>query len=58
MVLHIRCPRCGGEFSYYVQMWEEPYLSGIITKLHPELEGKITEDLIGEINRRLWPEFD
>lgn len=58
MVLHLKCPRCGGEFSYYIREWGELYLKSIITKLHPELEGKIDDDLLGQINDRMWPEYD
>ena len=57
-VLHLKCPRCGGEFSYYIRAWGEDYLRNIILKLHPELEDKINDDLIGKINDRMWPEFD
>ena len=58
MVLHFRCPRCGGEFSYYIRAWGEDYLRNIILKLHPELEGSIDDNLIREINDRMWPEYD
>jgi len=57
-VLNLSCPRCGGEFSYYIRMWSQPYLEERITKLHPELKGQITDDLIREVNYRMWPEFD
>ena len=57
MVLHLKCSRCGGEFSYYSRGWGEPYLKGIIMKLHPELEDKVDDDLIGKINDRMWPEY-
>jgi hypothetical protein len=56
-VLHLKCPRCGGEFSYYIRGWSEPYLAERITTLHPGLIGQITSDLIGEVNDRMWPEF-
>lgn len=37
ILLHLKCPRCGGEFSYYSPGFDERYLRGIISKLHPEL---------------------
>ena len=57
MVLHLKCPRCEGEFSYYIREWSEPYLWNIISNLHPELEGRINHDLFNEINDRIWPEY-
>jgi len=57
-VLHLRCPRCGGEFSYYIRAWGEDYIRNIVLKLHPELEGRIDDNLIRKINDRMWPEFD
>lgn len=56
-VLHLMCPRCGGEFSYYIRSWSEPYLTERMATLHPGLKGQITDDLIREVNDRLWPEF-
>jgi len=57
-VLHFKCPRCGGEFSYYIRAWGEDYLRNTILKLHPELEGRIDDDLIRKINDRMWPEYN
>jgi uncharacterized C2H2 Zn-finger protein len=56
-VIHLKCPRCGGEFSYYIRAWGENYIQNIVLKLHPELEGRIDDNLIREINNRMWPEF-
>ncbi len=49
-VLHLKYPKCGGEFSYYIRAWGEDYLRNIILKLHPELEGRIDDNLIRKIN--------
>ena len=57
-LVHLSCPRCGGEFTLYIQAWDEPYLEDRILTLHPELEDKITDDLIGEVNDRMWPEYE
>ncbi len=57
-VLHLKCPKCGGEFSYYIRAWGQDYIKERIEKLHPELAGHITEDMISIINDRLWPEHD
>jgi hypothetical protein len=56
-VLQLMCPKCGGEFSYYIRSWSEPYLTERITTLHPGLKGQVTDDLIREVNDRMWPEF-
>jgi len=53
MVLHRRCPRCGGEYSYYAPMWSETYVKDMISKLHPELGDKIEEELFEEVNDRV-----
>ena len=55
-LLHLRCPRCGGEFSHYFHAWGEDYLKDIISKLHPAFEGRIDDKLFNEINDRVWPE--
>ena len=39
-VLHLRCPRCSGEFSYYIRAWGEDYIRNIVLKLHPQLKGR------------------
>jgi len=57
-LVHLSCPRCGGEFTLYIQAWAEPYLEDRILTLHPELEDKITDDLIGEVNDHMWPEYE
>ena len=56
-LVHLSCPRCGGEFTLYFHAWGESYLKDIISKLHPELEGRIDDDLLSEINNRVWPEY-
>jgi hypothetical protein len=57
MVLHRRCPRCGGECSYYSPGWGELYLKNIISRLHPELKGKIGNELFEDTNDRVFPEY-
>jgi len=57
-VLHLRCPRCDGIFSYYIRAWGKSYVKNIISRLHPELEGRIDDDLLRKINNRMWPEFE
>lgn len=57
MVLHLSCPRCGGEFSYYAEIWEEDYLRNIISKLHPELGKNLEDKLFKEMNDRVFPEY-
>ena len=53
-------PLCLGkrprEYSYYAQIWGEDYLRNIISKLQPELEGKIDNRMLNEINDRVFPE--
>ena len=55
-ILHMRCPRCGGEYSYYFRAWGEDYIKERIVALHPEIQERITNELIRLINGRLWPE--
>jgi len=57
-VLHLKCPRCGSEFSYYIRVRREDCLRNIILKLHSELEGRIDGNLIRKTNDRMWPEYD
>ena len=56
-LVHLSCPRCDGEFTLYFHAWGEPYLKNIISKLHPELKGRIDDTLFNEINDRVWPEY-
>jgi hypothetical protein len=56
-VIHLKCPRCCGESSYYIRAWGEDYIRNIVLKLHPELEGRVDDNLMREINNRMWPEF-
>jgi hypothetical protein len=57
-VLHFSCPRCGGEFSYYIQAFGEDDLRGIILKLKPGLTNEEIEGLLPDIKDRMWPEYD
>ena len=52
-VLKYSCPRCGGEFSQYINGWCGDYISERINKLHPELGGHISDKLSGEVNHRV-----
>jgi len=56
-LLYLQCPRCGGKFTLYFHAWGQDYLKNIISKLHPELESKIDDELFNEINDRIWPEY-
>jgi transcription initiation factor IIE alpha subunit len=55
-ILHMKCPRCGGEYSYYFREWGEDYIKERIMTLHPEIRERITDDMIRTINYLLWPE--
>ena len=57
-ILHMKCPRCGGEYSYYFRAWGEDYIKERIVTLHPEIQERLTDDMIRIINDRLWPEDD
>lgn len=54
---HFYCPRCGGEFSQYLNGWSEPYVKERIKSLHPELCGYVSEEHFREVNARvLYPD--
>ena len=57
-VLHFSCPRCGGEFSQYINGWSETYAKEKINKLHPELGGIISDKLFKEVNDRVLYPFN
>jgi len=52
------CPRCGGEFSLYINGWGEDYVKEKIKKLHPELGGNISDKLFREVNDRVLYPFN
>jgi hypothetical protein len=56
-LVHLSCPRCGGEFTFHFNAWGEDYLKSIISKLHPELGGRISDELFKDINNRVSPEY-
>ena len=56
MVLHLSCPRCGGEYSYCAEVWDSDYLKRIISRLHPESGDTIDERLFNKINARVFPD--
>ncbi len=56
-LLHLSCPRCDGKFSFYAEVWEGDYLKSVIYKLHPELEGTLTDGSFNEMNARVFPEY-
>lgn len=57
MLLHLSCPRCGGEWSEYIRIVGEEYLRDRIKRLPPELEGKNIYQECREALDRLWPEY-
>jgi hypothetical protein len=57
-ILHMKCERCGGEYSYYFRAWGEDYIKERMVVLHPEIGEHITDDMIQIINDQLWPEDD
>lgn len=57
-VLHLKCDRCGGEFSDYFNIWGEDYIRERMAALHPEFVGQISDDEITAINSLLWPKIN
>lgn len=55
-LLHLSCPRCGGEWSEYIRGFQREYLRNRIYKLHPQLERRNEDQQFRETIRRLWPE--
>ncbi|MCD6567654.1 MAG: hypothetical protein J7K94_02845 [Dehalococcoidia bacterium] len=56
MLLHLSCPRCGGEWSEYIGGFDGDYLQERICELHPELKGVDGGQQFKQIIPRLWPE--
>ena len=55
LFIHLRCPRCDGEFTLYSPGWSEDYLKERIVELHPEIEDRIDNELLnGIIGRVLY----
>ena len=52
-LIHLRCPRCSGEFTFYSPGWGEDYIKERIFQIHPVLEAIIDNDLFNEINDRV-----
>ena len=42
-VVHLRCPRCSGEFTYGSEGFESSYLKERICQLHPELSDFVSK---------------
>lgn len=57
MLLHLACPRCGAEFTRYVEGWEEKYLENIVLKLHPEMGRKVGAKRLEAFSKRVFPEY-
>ena len=57
LLLHLKCPRCGKEFTSYSEGWSEDYLEGTISTLHPELSNRIDSKLLDQVHDLLFPEF-
>lgn len=59
LLLHLRCPRCGGEFTYYSEGWDERYIRRVLSKVRPELASISADDKrFEEIVNRVFPELD
>jgi len=56
LLLHLSCPRCGGEFTIYAETWSKEYLNERIHKIHPEWKGEIGEEQFSEILDLVIPE--
>lgn len=57
IILHLSCPRYGGEFIYYADGWKVNYLKSLAFKLHPELNGQIGQKSFNKINSRVFVEY-
>jgi hypothetical protein len=55
MLIHLWCPRCGGEWSEYIRVFTGEYLRDRIYNLHPELKGRNVDQEFKEAVHRLWP---
>jgi len=56
MLLHLRCPRCDGEFTCYAKIFGRDYIEERVRKLHPETKGVISEEWLEEIVDLVFPE--
>jgi hypothetical protein len=56
MLLHLSCPRCGGERSEYIHVFTGEYLRDRIYSLQSELKGKNVGQEFEEAIHQLWPE--
>lgn len=54
MLIHLSCPRCGGEWSEYIRVFTGEYLRDRIYSLHPELKGKNVDQEFEVAVHRLW----
>jgi len=55
MLLHYSCPRCGGEYTVYAEIFGRDYLKERIYRIHPELKDKVKEEQLDEIVRWSFP---
>jgi hypothetical protein len=54
ILIKYSCPRCGGEFSTFVNTWTSEYLRELIYKLYPKLTNEAIETLLNEANYRAY----
>lgn len=53
MLLHLKCPRCNGEFTFYAEVWASTYLKERIEKLHPEGDIELSDEIVDLV----FPEY-
>ncbi len=56
-IFRYSCPRCGGEFTYYSEGFEQDYLKNLVLKLRPELIDSINDNLLHDIATKVFPEY-
>jgi hypothetical protein len=56
-LVRLICPRCGCEFSFYSEGWEDDYLMKVISKLHPNQPHENHRQLLMQAHRLLFPEY-
>jgi hypothetical protein len=56
-LFEIVCPKCGSQFTYLSEGWEDNYLINVIKNLHPNDPQEIQDELLDQAHKLLFPEY-
>jgi len=57
LIVHMKCNRCGGEYSSYTRIGDEEYIKERIISLYPEIQETVIHNIIPRVKAKEISEY-